>query len=184
MNARTASDIRASIQVLTQNKRFKRFQGSGYAWILTHYADGDEFTVSEVQDGLIEAGIIKKNPNGGYNDYASDCITRMMRTSTASEEIQRSYVNWTETVQRDGRNEDGESVYSLTKRGIALGKKLMRASQEGMVLRGHHIAKRIDKQLAAPAPIKKRGFRTEKVQDPLARTKAVRSRLRKKSKAG
>lgn len=180
---KTALDIRTSIQMLTaanmQSKKFKRFAGSGYAWILANYCDGDPFTVQEIQQGLIDAGILKKNDSGQYNDYASDCITRMMRTSDASEEIQRSYVNWTECVQKEGRDEDGVSLYSLTRRGMALGKKLALASSNGIALRGHHVAKRIDKQLTAPAPAKKRGYRKENGHDGLARTKAMRSRLKK-----
>jgi hypothetical protein len=178
---KTASDIRNSIQLSTQSKRFKKFQGSGYAWILAHFADGEEFTVAEVQEGLIEAGILKKNASGHYNDYASDCITRMMRTSDASEEIQRSYINWTETVQKEGRNDEGLSVFSLTRRGMALGRKLIMAGSVGVNIRGHHLAKRIDKQMTAPQPAKKRGFRKEKGYDVLARTKAVRSRMKKKN---
>lgn len=180
---KTASEIRASIQRLTQSKRFKRFAGSGYAWILTNYADGEPFTVQECQQGLIEAGILKKNDSGHYNDYASDCITRMMRTSDASEDIQRSYVNWTQTVQKEGKDEEGVSIYSLTKRGMALGKKLSIASSSGIALRGHHIAKRVDKQIQAPAPAKKRGHRKAKGHDVLARTKAMRSRVKKKPTA-
>lgn len=185
---RTAAEIRASIQLLTQGKkpqqearpRKKSFAGSGYAWILTNFHEGESFTRAQVQQGLIDAGILKKNDDGSYNDYASDCITRMMRTSDASKKIRASYINWTGTVQKDGRNDDGESVFSLTRRGMALGRKLSMADEYGVPIRGHHIAKRIDKNLRVPLSTKKRGFRTSpKAFDQLQHLKVVRSRMGK-----
>lgn len=190
---RTASEIRASIQLLTASQEKEpvkargararnRFAGSGYAWILKTFNDGKVFTRAMVQEGLIEAGILKKNTDGSYNDYASDCITRMMRTSDASQKIQGNYINWTGTVQKEGRNEEGESEFTLTRRGLALGRKLELAEENGLPVRGHHIAKRIDKDFKATAPTEKRGFRKTKGYDVLARTKAVRVRKSKSKK--
>jgi hypothetical protein len=190
---RTAAEIRASMQLLTHSAekpkaRKKSFRGSGYAWILTHYCNGNSFTIAEIQQGLIDAGILVKNEKGGYNDYASDCITRMMRTSDASNGIRVHYKNWTGTVFKEGR-EDGENRYALTSRGVELGKKLLLSAQNGLPIRGHHLVKRIDKNLSTLPPARKRGFRTgEKAFDVLRRSKIVRSRskseveLPKKSK--
>lgn len=181
---RTAAEIRSSMQLLTHTAektqaRKKNFRGSGYAWILTHFCNGESFTIAQVQQGLIDAGILVKNERGEYNAYASDCITRMMRSSDASNGIRVHYKNWTGTVQKEGR-ENGENHYSLTRRGIELGKKLVLSEQNGLPIRGHHLAKRIDKNLKFVAPARKRGFRTgEKAFDMLKRTKAVRSRMRK-----
>lgn len=191
---RSAAEIRASMQLLNSptekkpKKPRKSFRGSGYAWILSNYCGGESFTIAEIQQGLIDAGILEKNKTGGYNDYASDCITRMMRTSDASNGIRVHYKNWTGTVHKEGR-ENGENRYALTVKGVELGKKLVLSAQNGLPIRGHHLAKRIDKNLtAAITPLKKRGFRSdaaaaEKVFDVLKRTKAVRARIRKEAVA-
>lgn len=180
---RTASEIRASMQLLTHNaekpKTRKNFRGSGYAWILTKFCNGESFTIAQIQQGLIDAGILVKNEKGTYNDYASDCITRMMRTSDASDGIRVHYKNWTGTVFKEGR-EDGENRYALTSRGVELGKKLLLSQMNGLPIRGHHLAKRIDKNLATALPARKRGVRTgEKAFDVLKRAKAIRARKKK-----
>lgn len=146
-----------------------KFTGSGYAWILATYWDGRAFTVREVQQAMVKAGFTNNNRR------ASDCISRMQKTSVST--LKDNYKNWVGCLKRIGKNANGEPLYTVTRQGKQLGQKISFAEEIGISLRQHNISKRIDKQLKVTVP--KRGYyRTKKVFDPLSRTKAL---TRKKS---
>jgi hypothetical protein len=152
-----------------------KFKGSGYAWILLTYYDGRVFTVREAQEGMVKAGIVS-GVRCGFR-RASDCITRMQKTSDASTSLQVNYKNWTGCLKYVGKNSAGEHLYCVTRHGRILGQKIATANSLGINLRQHNLTKRIDKQLKVT--IAKRGyFRLKKVFDPLTRTKAIRNTRR------
>ena len=151
----------------------KKFRGSGYAWILATYCDGRAFTVREAQHGMVDAGITS-DARCAYR-RASDCITRMQKSSEATSTLKINYRNWLGCLKRLGKNAAGEPLYCVTRHGKSLGQKIVSANAAGINLRQHDLSKRIDKQLKVVIP--KRGYyRTKKVFDPLTRTKAITRR--------
>jgi len=164
------------MQAQIENTKRVKFRGSGYAWILAAFRSGKPFTVRECLASMQGVGIIGDSPLAYRR--ASDCITRMQKSSLASESLQVNYANWIGTLKRAGKNQRGENLYCVTRRGKTLGEKIAAANESGINLRQHHIVKRIDKQLLSVSIPKRGYFRTRKVYDPLQRTKAVKNTRR------
>lgn len=143
----------------------KKWKGSGYAFILFCFRDGYPFTVASAQQLMVSAGITTSSRR------ASDCVTRMQKTSESS--TKNNYINWIGTLKKAGKNQLGENLYCVSGKGKNLGEKIAAAVELGLNLREHHLAKRIDKKLLIAIP--KRGyFKKSKVYDPLQRTKIIR----------